>query len=76
LKTAAHFFAQANSRLKQALQPLESGFPRRLASGPEIDRLLRRFDTLQATCSTQLSLNHVRLPCSKSMFISAVKLLA
>ena len=65
-----------NSPFKQALQPLESGFPRRLASGPEIDRLLRRFDTVQATCCTQLSRNHVRLPCNKSMFISAVKLLA
>ena len=76
LKTAAQFFGYANSRFKQALQPLESGFPRRLASGPEIDRLLRRFDTLQTTCCTQHSRNHVRLPCSKSIFISAVKLLA
>jgi hypothetical protein len=65
LKTAAQFFTHANSRFKSALQPLESNHLRRLASGPEIDSLLRRFDTLQTTCCTQLSRNHVRLPCSK-----------
>jgi len=32
-----------NSRFKQALQPLESGRQRRLATGPEIDSLLKRF---------------------------------
>jgi len=76
LKTAAQFFTHANSRFKQALQLLKSKHLRRLASDPEIDRLQRRFDTLQTTCCTLLIRNHVRLPCSKSMFISAFKLLA
>jgi hypothetical protein len=73
LKTTAQFFTYANSRFKSALQPFEFNLPRRLASGPEIDSLLRRFDTLQTTCCTLLSRSHVRLPCSKSMFISALR---
>jgi hypothetical protein len=46
LKTAAHFLGSANDRFKSALQPLESERQRRLASGPEIESLLRRFDML------------------------------